>query len=235
MKEQLNNRSIWLGLIFIMTGGIWLLDNLDIIDFNIPRYLISWKSFLILLGLFMIFVKGKTEPGIVLIAIGGLFLADDVGWFDVRDVWHIFWPVVIIAIGISLIMRRGAFSKGAVGEKKNDIDYIDDFTLFGGREMTVNSQNFKGGKISAMFGGSDIDLRNADLAPGRNVLDIFAMFGGVTVTVPPDWTIHVEVFSLLGGFSDGRASVLKVVPNAEKVLVVTGFVMFGGGEIKLNK
>jgi predicted membrane protein len=99
----------------------------------------------------------------------------------------------------------------------------------------VNSQNFKGGKITAMFGGSEIDMRGAALAPGTQVLDIFVMFGGTHILVPPDWTVRVEVFSLLGGFGDKRYSNLKVIPDSEKTLVIKGFVMFGGGEVSLNK
>jgi hypothetical protein len=78
-------------------------------------------------------------------------------------------------------------------------------------------------------------LRSASLAPGTHVLDLFVIFGGTSVIVPPDWTVRVEVFSFLGGFSDKRYSTLKVIPDAEKVLVIKGFVMFGGGEVTLNK
>jgi len=61
------------------------------------------------------------------------------------------------------------------------------------------------------------------------------MFGGTQVIVPPDWTVRVEVFSLLGGFSDNRHSDLKVIPDSDKVLIIKGFVMFGGGEVSLKK
>ncbi|UII28457.1 cell wall-active antibiotics response protein [Fulvivirga maritima] len=86
-----------------------------------------------------------------------------------------------------------------------------------------------------MFGGSTIDLRNANLHPGVNVLDLFAMFGGTSIIVPPDWTVHVEVSAVLGGFSDKRVSALKVVPDPEKTLIIKGFVMFGGGDVKLTR
>ncbi len=233
-NSKLDHR-VWLGLIFIIIGGIWLLDNLNILDINIPRYLFSWTTIIIAIGLFVIFVKRKPEQGFVLIAIGVIFLLRDLGLVDIRNIWHIILPAVFIIIGLSLIIRssKGSPSIGAID--KNDTDYIDDFAMFGGRERTMTTQNFKGGKISAMFGGSDIDLRNADLTPGTQVLDIFAMFGGTSIKVPPDWTIQVEVVSILGGFSDNRSSALKVVPNEQKKLIIRGFVMFGGGEIKVNK
>lgn len=235
MSEQnTNDKRFWLGLVLVIVGGVWLLDNLDVIPYYLSHYILSWESLLILLGLYFLLGRKKTEPGIILIAIGSVFLLQDIGLFYVRNIWHIFWPAIIIIIGISLIMRRSTFGRHLdTDEKKNDLDYIDDFAIFGGRERTVDSQNFKGGKITAMFGGSEIDLRGAELAKGNNVLDVFVIFGGTEIIVPPDWTVHVEVFSLLGGFSDKRSSALKVVPNPEKVLVIKGFVMFGGGDIKL--
>ena len=78
-------------------------------------------------------------------------------------------------------------------------------------------------------------MANAYLAEGRNEIDVFVMFGGTEIRVPADWSVQVEVFSLLGGFSDKRRSTVQVVPDPGKVLVIKGFVMFGGGEVKLAK
>ncbi|MDX1629304.1 MAG: LiaF-related protein, partial [Fulvivirga sp.] len=204
-----------------------------IIPFYIPHYLISWKTFLIVLGAFFITVKKKPEPGIVLIAIGGLFLMQDLNFFYIHNIWHIFWPVVVIAIGIALIARRGTSQRPVTGGSGNSLDYIDDTAIFGGRERKIDSQDFKGGKITAIFGGSDIDFRGSDLSKGHNVLDVFILFGGTDIKVPPDWSVEMDVFSIFGGWSDNRSSALKVVPNKEKVLIIKGFTMFGGGEVKL--
>lgn len=234
MKEKnISDKRLWLGVLLVIIGGVWLLDNLDIIP-DIPDYLISWRSFLIVLGIFLILGRGKLEPGIILIAIGTIFMLEDLNLLEWRSIWQLLWPAIIIIIGVSLILRRN-YHRGDVDEKKNSLNYIDEYSIFGGREIIVSSQEFQGGKITAMFGGSTIDLRNADLALGTHRLDVFAMFGGTSLLVPPDWTIKVEVFSLLGGFSDNRSSSLKVVPNTEKVLIITGFVMFGGGDLKFNK
>ncbi|MBL6446066.1 hypothetical protein JMN32_07095 [Fulvivirga sp. 29W222] len=231
-----NDKRFWLGIILVIFGGAWLLKNLDIIPYYFSHILFSWESFLIILGLYFILGRKKVEAGIIMIAIGGVFLLQDTGWFYIRNIWHIFWPAIVIVIGVSLIMRRSALGRHLDGdEKKNDLDYIDDFAIFGGRERTIDSQNFKGGRITAMFGGSQMDLRSADLANGNNVLDVFVIFGGTEIIVPPDWTVHVEVFSLLGAFSDKRSTALKVIPNPEKVLIIKGFVMFGGGDVKLQK
>ena len=43
--------------------------------------------------------------GAVLVAVGGLFLAQNFGWFDWFDFGK-FWPVVLILLGLLLIVRR---------------------------------------------------------------------------------------------------------------------------------
>ncbi|MEQ8924287.1 MAG: DUF5668 domain-containing protein [Fulvivirga sp.] len=238
-QEHTQDRRFWLGLVFVFIGGVLLLDNLNIIPYYIPDYLLSWKTFLIALGAYFIIGRKKPEPGIIMITIGSVFLLQDFYYFRIRDIWHILWPSIFIIIGGSLILRRSrnkeSESRGLDGEKKNQVDYVDDFAVLGGREVKVDSQNFRGGKISAVMGGSTIDLRNAGLAEGENTIDVFAMFGGTSIIVPQDWTIKNEVFSLLGGFSDNRDSSVKVVPHPSKVLVIKGFVMFGGGDIKFTK
>jgi predicted membrane protein len=234
-----NDRRIWLGVLLLIIGGAWLLDAINIIPYQVEYYLFSWKTLLIAIGVYFLGARQKVGPGIVLIAIGTFFWLEDLDVFDFLNfnIWSIIWPVIIIIIGVSLIVRRrnpSGFHSSDSG-RGDEADVIDDFAVFGGRERTVNSQNFRGGKITAIFGGSEIDMRGADLAPGTNILDLFVMFGGTNIIVPPDWTVRVEVFSLLGGFSDKRYSELKVIPDANKVLVIKGFVMFGGGEVALKK
>lgn len=239
MSEYRSDKSdgrLIFGLILVGLGALWLLDNLDIIPYVIPYYLISWKTFLIGLGVYFIIGRKKPEPGIIMIAIGGVFLLQDLHFFRVRDIWHIFWPVAIIAVGLSLIIRRrhGTIAEEVDREKKkSNIDYIDDTAIFGGRERMVNSQNFLGGKLTTIFGGSEINMRDAELSDGVNVLDVFVIFGGTEIMVPPDWTVEVDVFSIFGAFSDNRKSAVKVVPNKDKVLRIKGFVLFGGGELRL--
>lgn len=229
-----SDSRVWLGILFVLIGGAWLLDNLNLVPYYIEDWFFNWETFLILLGVYFIVGRKKPEAGIIMIAIGGVFLLDEFHFLDWHDIFRVFWPVIFIIIGISLILRR-SYGIKKKSDLDSEIDYVDDFAIFGGRERTVDSSNFKGGKLTAMFGGSEIDLRNAQLAEGTNVLDLFVMFGGSTILVPPDWAVKVEVFSILGGFSDKRNSALKVVPQPGKSLIIKGFVMFGGGEVKLTK
>ncbi|NLJ42904.1 MAG: cell wall-active antibiotics response protein, partial [Bacteroidales bacterium] len=141
-------------------------------------------------------------------------------------------PSIFIIVGIIFIVskQRGFHSvttKGVVGD-----DYVDYVNVFSGGERQVISPNFKGGKITAIFGGIELDLTKAGLAPGVSELELACIFGGATLIVPDDWYITIEVTPILGGFSDSRKLIPGRSVDPSKHLVIKGAVIFGGGEIK---
>ncbi len=81
-------------------------------------------------------------------------------------------------------------------------DKIDDVSIFGGGTKIISSSNFQGGNITAIFGGSEINLINCQLAEGDNVLDVLCVFGGTTIILPKEWNVVINVTSILGGFSN---------------------------------
>jgi predicted membrane protein len=112
----------------------------------------------------------------------------------------------------------------------NNLDeYFDDVAIFGGIERTVRSENFRGGKIVAIFGGSKVNLNHVTLSPGPNVLEMVCIFGGSTLMIPPDWNVKLEVISIFGGMGDKRP---PMPVDMNKTLIIKGVVLFGGGELK---
>ena len=103
------------------------------------------------------------------------------------------------------------------------MDYIDSVDVFGGGEKIIMSQNFKGGKITGIFGGSEINFLNAKLAKGTNYLDLFFMSGGMGLIIPKDWNVKVDVVSLFGGIGDKR-DIIDNPENDDSVLYIKGFV-----------
>lgn len=223
------DKRFWFGILLVVIGGFLLLDNLYILPFFIPYYFFTWQMILIVIGLYLLLVKEKKEGGLVLIIIGSVFLAPDIFNISIRRIFE-FWPVILILAGVGILLRRrGRHSNPDEAE----VDYIDEMNILGTQKTIVTSKTFKGGKVTSIFGGSEIDLTRADLGEKIVVLDSFSMFGGSKIIVPPDWTLKFEVFSLFGGFSDYRkTSSVEVVTNPDKVLVVKGTAIFGGGEIK---
>jgi hypothetical protein len=115
-------------------------------------------------------------------------------------------------------------------KKASGDDLLDDVAVFGGGDRIIYSQNFQGGKITNIFGGSKYDLTGSKLATGRNYLDITMIFGGSKFVIPEGWDVKIEVTAIFGGFSDKRVRSM-VVKDEDKTLVISGVTIFGGGEI----
>lgn len=112
----------------------------------------------------------------------------------------------------------------------NANDYVDSVNVFGGSNQVIYSKNLKGGEITAVFGGGDINLTQADFE-NQIVLDVTAIFGGVKIVVPATWQIKSEVTAVFGGVDDKR----PIYPPSEeikKLVVIRGVVLFGGVEFK---
>ncbi len=212
-----------LGIIFIAVGGILLLDNFGVIEFYLPDFLWRWEMILVIIGAVNL-INRNYSAAFVLFTIASFFIIKDL--YDLR--YRELWPLVFIVIGISIILKRTSIGSKKKSEYNNDS--FDDVAIFGGNEKSVRTDNFTGGKVTSIFGGSSLDLSNCKLQEGTTVIDVFTMFGGCELKVPSHWNIKLEVTTILGGFDDKR----KVIDTTDesRILVIRGFTMFGGGEVR---
>jgi predicted membrane protein len=233
-KRMSENKRIYLGVFLIAIGGLWILERLNIIPDAWTDIFISWQMLFIGIGVFS-FIGGNKTTGTILILIGGFFLIDEV-YSIPRELRQIGWPIIIIGIGVVLLITHGRKkSEPQINSEKSKqgMDYFDDFVIFGGREIFINSQKFVGGKTTSMFGGTEYDLRQSQLSENGALIDCVSVFGGCSFKVPPDWTIKNEVTSVFGAFTDKRGATFgQIVPNPSKTLIIRGFSAFGGVEIK---
>lgn len=112
----------------------------------------------------------------------------------------------------------------------NPDDFIDSTSIFGDGKHYIVSQNFKGGDIVNIMGGSTINLMRADLK-GPATLEVVQLFGGTTIIAPSHWVIQPEMASIFGGIEDKRFHT-PTVPDRSKVLYIKGTSIFGGITIK---
>lgn len=232
MSQSASKRYI-VGALFLVIGSLWTLDNIDVLNVRLPWYFTEWYSIMILIGILIATVREKVGLGLTLVAIGVAFLVRDVYYLDFRDIFE-FWPVIFIIIGGSLLFRR-SMDKDGHHEKKNtesEFDSVDEIAIFCGAERKVTSKLFRGGKLTSIFGGTELNLLNAELANGTNILDVFVLFGGTDIRVPSDMNVKVKVTAIFGGFSDERKVIAENEANAGKELIIKGLVLFGGGEVK---
>ena len=112
-------------------------------------------------------------------------------------------------------------------------DKLEVISIFGGSSKFFVSDAFRGGNITSIFGGNEINLSGCKLAEGENIIDVIAIFGGTSIYIPKEWNVIVDVFPLFGGFgTKGKRDPMLVV-DKNKTLRIKGVVIFGGGEIKL--
>jgi len=223
------------GIIIIAIGIILLLDSLGY-DLNINVW-DFWPLILVAIGLKKILSHRGSKQYVVggfFILFGIIFLLRnlDIMYFTFRDIW----PFILIFIGLEII-RNGIFT----GSHHNRTDHhrfkseesvtgdsINISAILGGGEYRYSSKKLNGGKISAIMGGCEVDLRNCDFDGQTITLEIFSLMGGIEILVPQKWEIIVEGIPILGAF-ENKTSTLN---GAKKKLIIKGSAIMGGVEIK---
>jgi predicted membrane protein len=218
-------------VILVIAGLFLVIRNTGFFPEFIDQIIFSWPMLLVAIGLVItIGSSGGKTSGIIVMAVGAFFLMLHI-FRETVDI-NMFWPSIFIIIGVIFIFtrRRGWGSISTVSAAGDD--YIDYVNIFSGGERQIVSDNFKGGKVTAIFGGIELDLTKAKLAPGVSELEIACVFGGATIIVPDDMNVKIEVTPVLGGFGDSRKLHPGRTVDTSKQLVIKGAVVFGGGEVK---
>jgi predicted membrane protein len=115
-------------------------------------------------------------------------------------------------------------------EKKTGDDYIHSNAVFGGSEHAITSQNFRGGETMALFGGVELDMRQAQISADGCKIHATALFGGVEIIVPDDWNVIITGTPIFGGIDS--KSRRKSDAKSGKDIYIHCTVAFGGVEIK---
>ncbi len=94
----------------------------------------------------------------------------------------------------------------------------------------VHSMIREGGDIINFMGGSEINLTQADFT-GTVKIDTTNIFGGTKLVVPSNWDVQSEVVAIFGGVDDKRQLTGNPV-DPKKLIIIDGFCLFGGIEIR---
>lgn len=237
MENKSTDRKLIIGIILMVAGGLLLLDTFNLSDLPIRDYIFSWKTLLIGIGVVLLATKDRSIPGYILIGLGVIFWLLSLVNYSI-SLSQVFWPAILIGIGVIILTKRGRGkvwirnqNKVKTGKDQDSNDYLEDVSVLGGGSKIIQSKNFKGGDITAIFGGSELNFRDAELSPDGCVIDVFTLFGGSKLVIPDNWVVKSDMFSIFGGFNDKRA-IRPQETEYGNVLNLKGAVIFGGIEIK---
>jgi hypothetical protein len=104
-------------------------------------------------------------------------------------------------------------------------------SVFGHVQRRVTDQNFEQIKVVAVFGGYELDLREAGIKGDQAYVEAAAVFGGIEIIVPEDWLVIPRGAGVFGGFTDETSA----PQQPTKRLIVKGAGVFGGVIITNNR
>jgi predicted membrane protein len=210
---------LFFGVMIIGVGAILLLDNADVLDAG-EAFATFWPSIIIFAGVLTFAANPRHWPvALIITAVGLAFLLSNL---ELVDLASLIFPAALIIVGLMVLFGRGLGSKVETG------DTVNSFNVFSGSELASHSKQFQGGSVSAVFGGAELDLRDA--VPAKDAtLDVFTAFGGVEMKVPRDWQVQVKGMPIFGGIDNDTAK--AQLPEDHPVLHVNATVLFGALEI----
>jgi len=227
--------------IFILIIGLAALLKASVTF--IPDWAFEWPMLLIALGMFVgVRHNFRGVAWFVLVLIGIVFTLNNI--YPEFSFRRYMWPVALICVGLFIIMRprnrrRPDMERKNSGDVNPGVtetmgysadDFVESTSIFGGAKRIIISKNFKGGDLVNIFGGTELDLSQADFT-GTAVIELTTIFGGTKLLVPSNWSVKSEAVTIFGGIEDKRR-MQTITEVSEKNLLIRGTVIFGGIDIK---
>jgi len=220
-RSRLNPQSV-VGLFIVVAGLLMLADNLGIADGG--RMLRWWPVVVLTIGILMFRRAGDRGAQIwagFIAVLGGWWTLSLLAGWPVR--FSTIVPLAFVVLGLVIVQR--ALSPKPVDAGGNPT--FSDLAFWSGVERKVSTNQFRRADLTAIMGGIQMDFRNASIN-GEAVIDLFVMMGGVELRVPPDWNVTNQVVAVMGGMQDHSTG----PADSPHRLIVRGFVLMGGAEVK---
>jgi hypothetical protein len=206
-----------LGVVMILIGLVLTLDNAGIFAIHgLGRW---WPLFVIGIGLVKVrqpIEEGQRAAGTALLSVGILLQLVSVLSL-VKG-----WPLIMVAVGGLLLWR--AAENGVEAKAILASPFVSCMALAGFQKPSLHTADFRGGSITAVMGGVELDMRHVTMSGGVARLDVVAFWGGIDLKVPVGWRVETNVMPLLGMLEN------KALPPADSNaarLVVNGYAVMG--------
>jgi predicted membrane protein len=220
-KCQMNS-ALGGGAIVILIGVFLLMEQFGILP---DHWFSFWAAIFFLVGGLQLLQTqrwGGRLWGLVLLSTGVALEFDYLGYTSL----HLSrtWPVFIIAFGLVILVH----ALESPPTSASTSPHLHLFACMGGGEYRIQAKNFRGGSATAIMGGFDIDLRDADIEGPTATISLSAFMGGGVIRVPYTWGVQMRGSSFMGG----NSMKVREGANVEKTLIVEGTSLLGGFEIR---
>lgn len=226
MKNKSSN-TLW-GVIFILFGLCIAGKALNLWHFNL-FFNGWWTLFIIIPCVVSVAQHGFNPVPTAGLVIGLLLLFSAWGIFPSGFIFKMFFPIMLVVIGFNLVfkdsMQKNKFKASSNVQYQQDMpDYV---AIFSGQKITCDNEAFTGANMNAIFGGIDLNLRNAYLQEDI-VVNCTAVFGGIDIFIPKGINVKVSCVPIFGGVSNRCRNNIDGAPT----LFINATCMFGGIDIK---
>lgn len=219
------NNILW-GIVFIFVGVVLGLNALNITNINL--LFDGWWTLFIIVPCFIDLFKDEDVTGdIIGLIIGVTLLLACNNLIDFNVVWKLMLPFILVVIGVSFIFRDTINNKVKKEIKKLNNNSDEYFATFGEQNVEFSGEKFNGCNLTAVFGSVNCDLREAIIKEDK-VINVTAIFGGITIYVPEGVKVKVVSIPIFGGVTNKH----KSTKNSQNIIYVNATCLFGGVDIK---
>jgi len=143
----------------------------------------------------------KVVFGLILVVLGGLFLLDTLGQVDFWQVARRFWPLILIILGLALLLRKDRQRTEPVAALRGKVGESGVTGVFGDIRISGVEKGVGVIERSLVFGDIVIDLAGSKLIEGENYIDVSVLFGDISIVVPLDFPLKVDLGCCAGSAS----------------------------------
>lgn len=225
MRNNLGN-LLW-GILFIVVGLGFAGDVFGLWNFEL--FFAGWWTLFIIVPCAISMVQNGVQLwNSIGLGIGVMLFISAQGFFNGQLLVDLIFPIIIIAIGLSIIFK-GKLSRNAKQIQSINKDGLTDYSaVFGGQELNFPGEEFKGANLTAVFGSVSLDLRQAIINEDIYMAST-AVFGGIEIMVPNNVRIEISSTPIFGGVSNKANKPLGENPPT---IYLNSTNIFGGTEVK---
>lgn len=186
-----------------------------------------WTLIIIIPMLISIFKSGFHTFNTIALFIGVVLLLSENDILPENTIYQLIVPIIFLVIGFQIIFK-GAFRHRIPKDIfVNSSRHKEFAAIFGGQERKISNEVFEGGNITAVFGGVELDLRDA-IIDNDIVINTTVAFGGAEIYLPQNVKVSISSVPIFGAVSN---KTLNLATSEDPTVYINATCVFGGVDV----